>query len=39
MIQDYETEIAQINEKYDATLKRYRELTATPAARSNRQPT
>jgi hypothetical protein len=31
-IQDYESEIAQINEKYDATLKRYRELTTTPAA-------
>jgi hypothetical protein len=30
---DYETEIAQINIKYDATLKRYRELGSATAAR------
>jgi hypothetical protein len=31
-IQEYEAEVAQINEKYDATLKRYRELNGTAAA-------
>jgi predicted nucleic acid-binding Zn-ribbon protein len=31
-IQDYEAEAAQINAKFDATLKRYRELNAAAAA-------
>jgi hypothetical protein len=31
-IQEYEAEIAQISQTYDATLKRYRELTTAPAA-------
>jgi len=32
-MQDYEAEIAQINAKYDATLKRYRELGGATAAK------